>query len=131
MRLEVGEKRAVSISLTVGSVRQGVDVTATSEVLHTSDASVGEVVEPQALVFQSRNAAPQHHHRQATGHLQKAFVGHAAAQHDHAVHLPGEQKIDGFQFLLQVPVTADEDRVVAGSLERAFDAAQGAAVEGA
>src|SRR5258708_27416778 len=49
VRIEVGEKRAVSISLTVGSVRQGVDVTATSEVLHTSDASVGEVVEPQSI----------------------------------------------------------------------------------
>src|SRR5882724_13097233 len=44
VRLEVGEKRALSISLVVGSVRQGVDVTATSDVLHTSDASVGEVV---------------------------------------------------------------------------------------
>src|SRR5258706_1447850 len=49
VRLEVGEKRALSISLAVGSVRQGVDVTATSEVLHTSDASVGEVVEPQSI----------------------------------------------------------------------------------
>jgi len=49
VRLEVGEKRALSISLAVGSVRQGVDVTASSEVLHTSDASVGEVVEPQSI----------------------------------------------------------------------------------
>src|SRR5882757_10803227 len=33
VRLEVGEKRALSISLVVGSVREGVDVTAISEVL--------------------------------------------------------------------------------------------------
>src|SRR5712691_8998996 len=48
-RLEVGQKLSLDITLRVGSVRQGVDVTATSEVLHTSDASVGEVVEPQSI----------------------------------------------------------------------------------
>src|SRR5882762_5427348 len=49
VRLEVGEKLAVAISLTVGSVKQGVNVTGASEVLHTADASVGEVVEPQSI----------------------------------------------------------------------------------
>jgi hypothetical protein len=49
VRLEVGEKLAVAISLTLGSVQQGVSVTAASEVLHTTDASVGEVVEPQSI----------------------------------------------------------------------------------
>src|SRR3984957_19994112 len=49
VRLEVAEKLAVAISLTVGSVKQGVDVTAASEVLHTADASVGEVIEPQSI----------------------------------------------------------------------------------
>ncbi len=49
VRLEVGEKLAVAISLTVDAVKQGLDVTAASEVLHTSDASVGEVVEPKSI----------------------------------------------------------------------------------
>jgi hypothetical protein len=49
IRLEVGQKLAVAINLTVGSVKQGVEVTTASEVLHTSDASVGEVVEPQSI----------------------------------------------------------------------------------
>src|SRR5882724_10234501 len=43
VRLEVGQKLALAIGLSVGSVKQGVDVTAASEVLHTTDASVGEV----------------------------------------------------------------------------------------
>src|ERR1700726_4625204 len=49
VRLEVGQKLAVAISLTVGPVKQGVEVTAAREVLHTADASVGEVVEPQSI----------------------------------------------------------------------------------
>src|ERR1700686_1238960 len=49
VRLEVGQVLAVSISLTVNPVKQGVDVTAANEVLHTSDASVGEVVEPESI----------------------------------------------------------------------------------
>jgi hypothetical protein len=49
IRLEVGEKLAVAISLTVDAVKQGLDVTVASEVLHTSDASVGEVVEPKSI----------------------------------------------------------------------------------
>lgn len=49
VRLEVGQKLALEIILTVGEVKQGVNVTGVSELLHTSDASVGEVVEPQSI----------------------------------------------------------------------------------
>jgi hypothetical protein len=49
LRLEVGQKLAVDISLRVGSVTQGVKVTAGSEVLQTTDASVGEVIEPASI----------------------------------------------------------------------------------
>lgn len=49
VRLEVGQKLAIDITLTVGTVTQGVQVTAGSEVLRTADASVGEVVEPQSI----------------------------------------------------------------------------------
>src|SRR5437899_7562147 len=49
LRLEVGQKLAVDIALRVGSVTQGVKVTAGSEVLQTTDASVGEVVEPTSI----------------------------------------------------------------------------------
>jgi hypothetical protein len=49
LRLEVGQKLAVDITLLVGSVTQGVKVTAGSEVLQTTDASVGEVVEPTSI----------------------------------------------------------------------------------
>ena len=49
LKLEVGQKLAVEITLKVGSVAQGVNVTASSETLKTSDASVGEVVEPTSI----------------------------------------------------------------------------------
>src|SRR4030088_2359552 len=49
LRLEVGQKLAVEITLRVGSVTEGVKVTAGSEVLQTTDASVGEVVEPTSI----------------------------------------------------------------------------------
>jgi len=49
LRLEVGQKLAMEVALSVGSVTQGVQVTAGSEVLHTTDASVGEVVEPTSI----------------------------------------------------------------------------------
>ncbi len=49
LRVEVGQKLAVDITLRVGSVTQGVNVTAASEVLQTTDASVGEVVEPTSI----------------------------------------------------------------------------------
>src|SRR3979490_1986445 len=49
LRLEVGQKLALEITMMVGSVTQGVKVTAGSEVLQTTDASVGEVVEPTSI----------------------------------------------------------------------------------
>src|SRR5713101_2983889 len=49
LRLEVGQKLALDIVLKIGSVAEGVKVTAGSEVLHTTDASVGEVVEPTSI----------------------------------------------------------------------------------
>lgn len=49
VRLEVGQKLALDIPLTVGSIKQGVNVTAGSEVLRTTDASVGEVVEQKSI----------------------------------------------------------------------------------
>src|SRR5260370_2411727 len=49
LRLEVGQKLAVEITLRVGSVTEREKVTAGSEVLQTADASVGEVVEPASI----------------------------------------------------------------------------------
>jgi hypothetical protein len=49
IRLEVGQKLAVEITLNVGGIKEGVNVVAGSEVLRTTDASVGEVVEPQSI----------------------------------------------------------------------------------
>lgn len=49
LRLEVGQKLALDISLKLGSVVEGVRVMAGSEVLQTTDASVGEVVEPTSI----------------------------------------------------------------------------------
>jgi hypothetical protein len=49
VRLEVGQKLAVEINLKVGEIKEGVKVTAGSEALRTTDASVGEVVEPQSI----------------------------------------------------------------------------------
>jgi len=43
------QKLALDIVLKIGSVAEGVKVTAGSEVLHTTDASVGEVVEPTSI----------------------------------------------------------------------------------
>src|SRR5216684_3878914 len=48
-RLEVGQRLSLDITLRVDSVAQGVKVTAGSEVLQTTDASVGEVVEPTSI----------------------------------------------------------------------------------
>jgi hypothetical protein len=45
LRLEVGQKLAIDIVLKVGSVKEGVQVSAAADVLRTTDASVGEVVE--------------------------------------------------------------------------------------
>jgi len=49
LRLEVGQKLAVEVTLNVGGLKEGVNVVAGSEVLRTTDASVGEVVEPQSI----------------------------------------------------------------------------------
>ena len=47
--LEVGQRLTITISLKVGSVQQTAQVQGVAEVLHTSDASVGEVVEPKSV----------------------------------------------------------------------------------
>ena len=49
LRLEVGQKSAVNIALRVGSVTEGVRVIGGSEVLQTTGASVGEVIEPTSI----------------------------------------------------------------------------------
>src|SRR6266436_1271890 len=49
LHLEVGEKLAIEIGLKLGAVKEGVRVNAGSEVLQTTDASVGEVVEPTSI----------------------------------------------------------------------------------
>jgi hypothetical protein len=49
IKLEVGQDLALEIGLKLGGVKQAVEVTAQTENLHTTDASVGEVVEPKAI----------------------------------------------------------------------------------
>jgi hypothetical protein len=49
LHLEVGQQLAVDVSLKIGTVQQGVQVRATTDVLRTTDASVGEVVEPESI----------------------------------------------------------------------------------
>src|ERR1700687_2618974 len=49
VRLAVWQVLAVGLTQTVNPGKQGVDVTAANEVLDTSDASVGEVVEPESI----------------------------------------------------------------------------------
>ena len=49
LHLEVGQKSALNITLNVGSLNEGVKVIGGSEVLHTTDASVGEVIEPTSI----------------------------------------------------------------------------------
>ena len=49
LRLEVGQKSALNITLNVGSLNEGVKVIGGSEVLHTTDSSVGEVIEPTSI----------------------------------------------------------------------------------
>jgi len=49
LHLEVGEKLALDIALKVGPVKEGVEVTTGPEILHTTDAAVGEVVEPKSI----------------------------------------------------------------------------------
>lgn len=49
LHVEVGEKLAVDVSLKVGPVQEGVEVRAAADILHSTDASVGEVVEPTSI----------------------------------------------------------------------------------
>lgn len=49
VRLEVGQRMGVEIRLAVGSLKEDVMVSATGETLHTTEASVGEVVEPKSI----------------------------------------------------------------------------------
>lgn len=49
LHLEVGEKLAIEIPLKVGTVKEGVQVNAAADVLRTTDASVGEVVERKSV----------------------------------------------------------------------------------
>ena len=49
LHLEVGQKMALEVSLKIGPVKEGVRVNAIAEVLRTTDASVGEVVEPKSI----------------------------------------------------------------------------------
>src|SRR5262249_32245672 len=49
LHVEVGEKLAIDIALKVGPVREGIEVSSSPELLHTTDAAVGEVVEPKSI----------------------------------------------------------------------------------
>jgi hypothetical protein len=49
LRLEVGQKLAIDIALKIGRVQTGIQVNASSDLLRTTDASVGEVVEPKSI----------------------------------------------------------------------------------
>src|SRR5579864_4301511 len=49
VHVEVGQKLALDLALKIGAVREGVEVSSTPEILHTTDAAVGEVVEPKSI----------------------------------------------------------------------------------
>jgi Carboxypeptidase regulatory-like domain len=49
LHLEVGEKLAIEIGLKVGAVKEGLQVNAAADLLRTTDASIGEVVERQSV----------------------------------------------------------------------------------
>jgi hypothetical protein len=49
VRLEVGQRMDIEIKLSLGSLKEDVSVSASGETMHTTDASVGEVVEPQSI----------------------------------------------------------------------------------
>ncbi len=49
LHLEVGENLAMEIALKIGAVKEGVEVSAAADVLRTTDASVGEVVERESV----------------------------------------------------------------------------------
>ena len=49
LRLEVGQQFAINVSLKMQSVEQAMEVADIPEPLHTADAAVGEVIEPQSV----------------------------------------------------------------------------------
>lgn len=49
LHLEVGQKAALDVAMKIGVVKEGVNVNASNDILHTTDASVGEVVEPKSI----------------------------------------------------------------------------------
>src|ERR1700757_5306654 len=49
LHVEVGQNLSLEIALKIGAVQEGVQVTGTADVLHPTDASVGEVVEPKSI----------------------------------------------------------------------------------
>src|SRR5215469_14271179 len=49
IHVEVGQKLAIDVPLKVGPVREGVQVNAAADILRTTDASVGDVVEPKLI----------------------------------------------------------------------------------
>jgi hypothetical protein len=49
IHLEVGQKLAVDVSLKIGAAKEAVAVTAATDILRSTDASVGEVVEPKSI----------------------------------------------------------------------------------
>ncbi len=49
LHLEVGQSLAIEIALKIGAVKEGVQVSASADVLRTTDASVGEVVERKSV----------------------------------------------------------------------------------
>ena len=49
LHLEVGQQLALDIVLKVGAVSEGIEVSSNPEMLHTTDAAVGEVVEPKSI----------------------------------------------------------------------------------
>jgi hypothetical protein len=49
LRLEVAQQLSLDITLKLGSVASAVEVTAEAEILHKTDAGVGEVIEPTSI----------------------------------------------------------------------------------
>ncbi len=49
LHLEVGQQLAMDVPLKVGPVQEGVNVSARADILRSTDASVGEVVEPKSI----------------------------------------------------------------------------------
>src|SRR5215831_11030318 len=49
IHVEVGQKLAVDVSLKVGAAKEAVAVSAATDILRSTDASVGEVVEPKSI----------------------------------------------------------------------------------